>query len=163
MSNRIITENRQVKSDPQQVEGTHDYINCDAQPRIPSFTEGSIIQHILGGMVDPAKLIVADVFRAGEDSLKGEEFIRRAQALPGVMNACALDFFAQSENWKYLPKGDNWIVFAGTIFCNGVGNMDNNHYVRSISRLGRGWDTTFGWLSDFWHRDCRVAVLASQS
>lgn len=132
-------------------------INCNNQPEIPSWAdqERPIIQHFPCGMIDPSKLATASVFEEGEDTLDGEEYITRAQKLEGSMNACAFDFYAKPENWKYLPQVDV-IVFPKTIFR----NSGSRRCVRYLCRGGAGWGRCY-WLGGGFNRDFRVGVLAS--
>ena len=136
------------------------FINCNGQPEIPNWAdkEKPIILHNPGGVIDPSKIVAEDIF-GGEDSLDGEEFIRRGQALAGSMNACAFDFYSRKENWKYLPEGVDVIVFTQTIFR----DSDGRRSVECLYRRGAGWNRDCRWLRYGFLRDCRVARLASSA
>ena len=133
-------------------------IDCDAQPQIPDWANKNnpIIKHVGCGIIDPSKLTTVSVFKDGEDVLEGEEFITRAQKL-NSMNACAFDFCAQPENWKYLPKGVDVIVFPQTEFR----HADGYRCVRYLYRRGAGWNRDYFWIDRRFGRVCAVAVLAS--
>lgn len=141
------------------MEMTRGCINCNVQPEIPSWadTENPIIQHLPCGMIDPSKLVATDVFKEGEEYLEGEEFLVRAQKIDGSMNACAFDFYSKPENWKYLPKDVDVIVFPKTVFRSSRGRR----CVRFICRRGAEWDRLNRWLVSRFGRLCRVASLAS--
>lgn len=141
------------------MEMTRGCINCNAQPEIPSWahSENPIILHLPCGMVDPSKLTTESVFEEGEEVLDGEVYIARAQKLPGAMNACAFDFYAKPENWKYLPADVDVIVFPKTIFRDPHGHR----FVRYLYRHGAGWRRHYRWLDGGFGRRIRVAVLAS--
>ncbi len=142
------------------MEMTRGCINCNGQPEIPNWAdqEKPISQHIPCGMVDPAKLATEAVFQKNELYLNGEEFVARAQKLEGAMNACAFDFYARSENWKYLPEKDvDIIVFPNTVFR----GSDGDRFVRYLYRGGLEWDRNFHWLDYGFGCRYRVAVLAS--
>lgn len=133
-------------------------INCDVQPQIPDWADKDkpIIKHVGCGIIDPSKLTTVSVFKDGEDVLEGEEFITRAQKLKS-MNACAFDFYSQPENWKYLPKDVDVIVFAQTEFR----RADGGRCVRYLYRDGSSWNRHYGWFDRRFGRFCAVAVLAS--
>ena len=138
------------------MEMTGEFINCNVQPETPSWADqkNPIIQHLPCGMVDPARLTTASVFKEGEDVLGGEMFIARAQKLDS-MNACAFDFYAKPENWKYLPKDADVIVFTKTVFRHSGGGRG----ARFLLRDGSEWDRHYGWLNGGFSRFFRVAVL----
>lgn len=140
------------------MEMTRGVINCNGQPEIPSWArqDDPIIQHILCGMIDPARLGTVSVFQDGEEELDGEEYIARAEKVEGAMNACASDFYAKPENWKYLPKDADIIVFPKTIFR----NSDSDRYVRCLYRIGLEWHRGCSWLEHRFGRNYLVAVLA---
>jgi hypothetical protein len=73
------------------------------------------------------------------------------------LNACAFDFYAQPENWKYLPNNVDVIVFPKTVFHSSSGNR----YVWSLYRSGSAWNRSCHWLGGRFYRGSRVAVLAS--
>ncbi len=99
---------------------------------------------------------MADVFQEGEDVLDGEEFIARAQKLDS-MNACGFDFYSKPENWKYLPKDVDVIVFPQTVFR----DSDGVRCVGYLCRDGAKWRRGYRWLDSGFDRYYRVAVLAS--
>jgi len=105
-------------------------------------------------MIDPERLATANVFGGGESYIDGETFIARAQKLDS-MNACAFDFCAKPENWKYLPKDADVIVFTKTVFR----YSDGSRYVRYLYRNGLEWNRRYRRLGDGFRRDDRVAVL----
>ncbi|KKQ03871.1 MAG: hypothetical protein US12_C0013G0009 [Parcubacteria group bacterium GW2011_GWA2_36_24] len=144
----------------QALELVKNFINCDYEPEIPSWAdqENPISQHLRCGMVDPERLTTISVFGEKENTLDGEDFIARAQKLDS-MNACAFDFYAKPENWKYLPKDVDVIVFPKTVFCYSLGYR----FVRSLCRDGAGWGRCYDWLDDGFLRRYRVAVLASST
>ncbi|TSC66965.1 MAG: hypothetical protein G01um101472_576 [Parcubacteria group bacterium Gr01-1014_72] len=137
------------------LEMTRGCINCNGQPGIPDWAdrENPIILHIPCGMVDPSHLSTETVLGEGEDCLDGEEYIARAQKIEGAMNACAFDFYSRPENWKYLPKDVDVIIFSNTIFR----RSDGGRYVRYLVRDGAWWRRGFSWLSDRFNRHDRVA------
>ena len=136
-------------------------IDCNIQPRIPSWADkiSPIIQHVPCGMIDSRKFTVGNVFKEGEEYLEGGDYISRAQALEGSMNACAFDFYTKSENWEYVnwkcvPEGVNIVVFPKTIFlysvpysfrcvrclCRNSFFDERNEYCRQLDRgFGRGF------------------------
>lgn len=134
------------------------FINGNVQPEIPDWAdkENPIIQHTLCGVFDPSRLTTANVFAEGESVLEGEQYLARAQKLDS-MNACAFDFYAKPENWKYLPKDVDVIVFPQTVFR----GSDGNRYVRYLYRNGLKWNRNYKWLDNRFNRDYRVAVLAT--
>ena len=86
------------------------FINCNTQPEIPDWADKNkpIIEHALCGTIDPSRFSTAIVFKDGDgDVLEGEDFIARAQKLPGAMNACALDFYVlhQAEELEVSSEG----------------------------------------------------------
>ncbi len=133
-------------------------IDCDSQPEIPDWAdkEKPIIQHLPCGMTDPTRFATANVFEDKEGELEGEEYILRAQKLDSL-NACAFDFYAKPENWKYLPKDVDVIVFPKTIFR----FSGDNRFVRYLYCRGAKWSRDYRWLVNRFNRFCRVAVLAS--
>lgn len=135
-------------------------IDCNQQPEIPDWADkkNPIMKHTACGVIDPSKLTVASVFadRKEKDVLEGEEFIIRAQKL-NSMNACAFDFYAKPENWKYLPKNVDAIVFPQTVFRGSYGNR----CVRCLYRSGAGWVLNYIWLDGRFDHNYLVAVLAS--
>ena len=136
------------------------FINCNVQPEIPPWADqgNPIISHTLRGVIDPSQLAASNVFADGENILDGEEYITRAQKLEGSMNACALDFYAKPENWKYLPKDVDVLVFPQTVFRNSGGNR----CVRYLySCFGSEWNQRCDWIGGKFVRRSRVAVLAS--
>ena len=155
------------------MEMTEGWINCNAQPEIPSWAhkKDPIIQHVLCGMVDPSRLSTVTVFEGEEEVLNGETYLSRAQRLDSSMNACALDFYARPENWKYLPTDVDVIVFPKTVFRDSDGyrvfpktvfrNSDGNRCVRYLYRRGSTWYRYYDWLDSRFSRNYRVAVLAS--
>lgn len=140
------------------LEMVRNFIDCNKNPETPDWAdkENPIIKHVQKGMVDPSKFATADVFAEGEEVLEGLEFIRRAQAL-NSMNACAFDFYSKPENWKYLPKDVDVIVFPQTEFRDAFGRR----CVRCLSRDGSKWRRNCYWVGFRFGRVCRVAVLAS--
>lgn len=141
------------------MEMTAGCINCNAQPEIPNWAhmKNPIVQHILCGMIEPSKLSTASVFESEETVLDGEEYLIRAQALSGSMNACAFDFYARRENWKYLPGDVDVVVFPKTVFR----SLDGYRYVSYLYRDGSRWNRYYHWLGYGFSRRCWVAVLAS--
>ena len=140
------------------MEMTMGCINCDGQPEIPIWAdkENPIIEHIPCGTIDPSKITTPSVFEEGEDFLEGEEFFRRANKLQS-MNACAFDFYSKPENWKYLPKNVDVIVFTKTVFRRSDGYRD----VGCLYRYSSEWHRRCFWLGSRFDRHRRVAVLAS--
>ncbi len=133
-------------------------VDCNGQPEIPPWAdqEKPIIQHLQCGRVDPSRFATASVFEEKEQYLDGEEYILRAQKLDS-MNACAFDFYARPENWKYLPKDVEVIVFPKTVFR----DSDGDRYVRYLCCDGAKWYRDCHWLGLRFNRRFRVAVLAS--
>lgn len=140
------------------VEMVRGFINCNVQPETPSWADqkNPIITHIRCGTIYPSKLTTASVFKEGEEVLEGEEYIARAQAL-NSLNACAFDFYAKPENWKYLPRDADVIVFPKTIFRDPRGGR----IVRYLCRRGAKWQRDYCWVDGRFRRHRRVAVLAS--
>lgn len=134
-------------------------INCNAQPEIPTWADQQkpIIQHVPCGMVEPGKIVTIGVFAEDEKFIEGEEFLTRAQKLPGAMNACAFDFYAKPENWKCLPQGVDVVVFPNTVFR----RSDGRRYVRCLCRYGAEWGRDYYWLRRRFDRYDLVASLAS--
>lgn len=145
------------------MEATRGSINCNSQPEIPSWAhpERPIIRHIPRGMVDPSAVIAEDIFLGTDgDYLSGEDFVSRGQAQEGSANACAFDFYARPENWKYLvniPEEVTVLVFTSTVFR----SSDGRSYVRYLIRDGAEWDRDYIWLDDRFNRHCRVVRFAS--
>jgi hypothetical protein len=106
-------------------------------------------------MVDPGRLAAVSVFGDREEFFYSEEFLIRAQKLAGSMNACALDFYARAENWKYLPADAEVIVFPNTVFRHPGGNSG----VRHLCRVGLEWRRGCSLLSGRFGRVCRVAAI----
>ncbi len=133
-------------------------IDCNILPQTPSWADQSnpIVRHTPGGIIDPSKLIAANVFADGDDVLEGEEFMKRAQK-PDSMNACAFDFYSKLENWKYIPEGVDVLVFANTMFR----DSDGRHCVRCLCRNGAKWVQGCDYVGAWFSRSCRVARLAS--
>ncbi|OGI67906.1 hypothetical protein A2738_03605 [Candidatus Nomurabacteria bacterium RIFCSPHIGHO2_01_FULL_42_15] len=142
----------------QALELVKSFINCNGQLEIPSWADrdNPVIQHVPCGMVDPERLTTVSVFEEKESILDGEEFLARAQKLDS-MNACAFDFYSKPENWKYLPKDAEIIVFPKTVFRGSHGNR----FVGYLCRVGSKWYRDFHCLSSRFDRSFRVAVLAS--
>lgn len=140
------------------MEMTRGCINGNGQPKIPSWADQSnpITKHLPCGMIDPTKLAMASVFQEREEALNGEVFVTRAQKLDS-MNACAFDFYSRPENWKYLPKDVEVIVFPKTVFR----NSDGSRYMGCLYRFGARWDRVYRWLGGRFDRHGQVAVLAS--
>lgn len=65
------------------MEMTAGCINCNAQPEIPGWADKKnlIIQHILCGMVDPARLSTASVFVGGRCSVVGRLLLERKSSI----------------------------------------------------------------------------------
>ena len=103
-----------------------------------------------------SRIVATDVFLGGEDVLEGEEYMTRALKLDS-MNACAFDFYAKPENWKYLPKDVDVLVFPKTEFRYSSGRR----CVRCLYRDGSGWGRVYCCVDGRFDRDCRVAALAS--
>ncbi|TSC61732.1 MAG: hypothetical protein G01um101448_131 [Parcubacteria group bacterium Gr01-1014_48] len=134
------------------------YIDCNAQPEIPNWAhkENPIVEHLSCGMINPQRLSSASVFVENDEKLlNGEEYLARAQKL-NSLNACALDFYARPENWKYLPSNINVIVFPKTVFRDSRGDR----CVRYLYRDGSAWFRDYYWLAYRFDRDYRVAVRA---
>src|SRR3989344_5546204 len=136
------------------------FINCDADPEIPDWADqvNPILKHIKRGVIDdPSRITAESVFRDGDgDSLDGEEFIRRAQALPSSANACAFDFYTKPENWDYLPKDVDVIVFPQTEFRY---YSDGSRGVWYLYRRGAKWRRHYVWAGNQFGRTYRVAVF----
>ncbi len=139
-------------------EASFGFINCNTQPDIPSWAdrEKPILKHDPRGYIDPARIVATDVFLDGEDVLEGEEYMTRALKLDS-MNACAFDFYAKPENWKYLPKDVDVLVFPKTEFRDSSGDRCVGYLYRS----GSEWNRHCGCVDFRFDRDCRVAALAS--
>ncbi|MES2088004.1 MAG: hypothetical protein V4467_03370 [Patescibacteria group bacterium] len=112
--------------------------SCNGQPEIPGWAkqEKPIIQHLPCGWVNPSKFALTDVLKDGEKVIDGDDFLLRAQAVPGSMNACAFDFYAKEQNWKYLPRNVEVVVFPNTVFC----HWDGDRHVACLFRKGVEWE-----------------------
>ena len=118
--------------------------------------------------VDFAKVKFVHCLKEGENSIKGEEFLRRlkkrddirlgAEIFMGLWN----DYQAKKENSvieRLYREGriKNRLYFFGTILLNPNGHRD----VLSLYRNDAGkWDWYVGWLKYDWSAKCLSAVLS---
>src|SRR3990167_4592851 len=93
-------------------------------------------------------------------NLKGEEWLKRAQALSGgLMNDDALAFYERKENWHLLPRTD-YLYFPDTVFRGADGNLS----VRVLDWFGERWYRDYDWLHSHWDgRRPSVSLASPQS
>jgi|SRR3989344_900877 len=116
-----------------------------------------LVKGLINVVNDPSRFSTAVVFKEGEEVLEGKEFIKRAQELDS-MGRREFYFYSKSENWKYLPKDDDVIVFPRAVFYTLHGRS-----VGALYRQGSEWYPDHDLLTLVFNRLCRVAVNPSNS
>ncbi|MBI3255623.1 MAG: hypothetical protein HYZ63_01505 [Candidatus Andersenbacteria bacterium] len=114
---------------------------------------------------DPAKIVLEHCLKEGENSIKGEEKLKRLReeftALirldPQLGYALVQEPGQRTLEWLRINRGLTWMDLPGGVLRNPYGNR----YFLCVYFDGERWSCHFHWLESDWNRQYRSGLLAS--